>query len=182
MKSLILYLSAILWLSYSTTVYADTESQACEFSYEVGFSPKGNALDLILTEIESAENSISLAAYSFTSQPIADAIISAYNKGIDISVIVNKGSINGRGAKAHHLYNNNAPIKTNDKYSIMHNKFIIIDNKTFKTGSFNYSAAAVNRNAENIFIIRCVADITNKYQQEFDRLWAESIELNPLSE
>ncbi|WP_145557518.1 phospholipase D family nuclease [Yersinia aldovae] len=182
MKTLIVSLPVILCLCYSTTAYSDTESQPCEFSYEVGFSPKGNALDLILTEIESAEKSISLAAYSFTSQPIADALISAYNKGIDISVIVNKGSINGRGAKARYLYNNNVPIKTNDKYSIMHNKFIIIDNKTVKTGSFNYSAAAVNRNAENIVIIRCVSDITNKYQQEFARLWAESIELNPLNE
>ncbi|HEN3643892.1 phospholipase D-like domain-containing protein [Yersinia enterocolitica] len=53
----------------------------------------------------------------------------------------------------------------------------MVDNKSLKTGSFNYSAAAVNRNAENVIIIRYVDDVITPYQQEFERLWEESIEL-----
>ncbi|EPU8562838.1 phospholipase D-like domain-containing protein [Yersinia enterocolitica] len=63
----------------------------------------------------------------------------------------------------------------NAKYSIMHNIFFLIDSKSHKIASFNYSAAAEARNAENIFIIHCVDDVTASYQQEFTRLWEGSV-------
>lgn len=120
--------------------------------------------------------------YSFTSQPVVDALIAAHERGVTVSVVVNKGSINGNGAKARYLKQNNVPIKMNAKYSIMHNKFFLVDNKSLKTGSFNYSAAAHQRNAENILIIRCVDDVITQYQQEFTRLWDESIEIPEIPE
>jgi phosphatidylserine/phosphatidylglycerophosphate/cardiolipin synthase-like enzyme len=51
------------------------------------------------------------------------------------------------------------------KYAIMHNKFIIIDSKTIETGSFNYSAAATNKNSENVAQIENAPEITGGYEK-----------------
>lgn len=183
MKSINIYFFCALFITTPTLASdeGDTDIIECPVSYDVGFSPRGNALDLILAELASAKESIYLAAYSFTSQPVVDALIAAHKRGVTVSVVVNKGSINGNGAKARYLQENNILIKMNAKYSIMHNKFFLVDNKSLKTGSFNYSAAAANRNAENIIIIRCVDDVITSYQQEFTRLWDESVEIPELT-
>ncbi|HCA81727.1 MAG TPA: phospholipase D family protein, partial [Bacteroidetes bacterium] len=39
-------------------------------------------------------------------------------------------------------------------HAIAHNKVMIIDNESIITGSFNFSKAAEERNAENILIIQ----------------------------
>jgi hypothetical protein len=46
-------------------------------STEVAFSPSGGATALVVKTIEDARHSIRVAAYSFTSKPIAKALIQA---------------------------------------------------------------------------------------------------------
>ena len=77
-------------------------------------------------------------------------------------------------------YINNRGIntRTNSKYKSMHNKFLIIDNQSIQTGSYNYSAAANTKNAENVVYIKNDNKLASKYTSEFDRLWGESSPLN----
>lgn len=65
-------------------------------------------------------------------------------------------------------------VRTDAQYSIMHNKFIVTGNNGVQTGSFNYTSSAEKRNAENALIIRDDSLLSQKYQNEFNRLWAES--------
>ena len=39
------------------------------------------------------------------------------------------------------------------RYAIMHDKFILVDGETVEEGSFNYTAAAVAKNAENLILL-----------------------------
>jgi phosphatidylserine/phosphatidylglycerophosphate/cardiolipin synthase-like enzyme len=57
--------------------------------------------------------------------------------------------------------------------SIMHDKFVVVDGETVETGSFNYTASASSRNAENVIVLHEPA-VAQRYGQEWDRLWAES--------
>jgi phosphatidylserine/phosphatidylglycerophosphate/cardiolipin synthase-like enzyme len=41
-----------------------------------------------------------------------------------------------------------------DRHAIAHNKIIIIDQETVITGSFNFTKAAEEENAENLLIIK----------------------------
>lgn len=66
------------------------------------------------------------------------------------------------------------------RYAIMHNKFMVIDGKNVQTGSFNYTASAVSRNAENVLLIEDAPQLAEAYQREFNRLWDEGIPLNAL--
>jgi phosphatidylserine/phosphatidylglycerophosphate/cardiolipin synthase-like enzyme len=49
---------------------------------------------------------------------------------------------------------------------IAHNKIMVIDDRTVLTGSFNFTKAAEDKNAENLLIIRDV-----KVAAGFERNW-----------
>ncbi|CUR53405.1 PLD-like domain-containing protein [Serratia symbiotica] len=147
------------------------------YDIEVGFSPGKTAKKIILKAIEEAKISIDVAAYSFTSKPIALAIVNAYEHGINVRIIADKKSNSGRYTAITYIANHKVPVRLNDKYSIMHNKFMIIDNNSLETGSFNYTKNATLHNAENVIYLRNKPDITKKYLQEFNRLWDESIDI-----
>lgn len=144
---------------------------------EVGFSPGGSAKQLIISAIKEAKISIDICAYSFTSQPIALAICDAQNRGVNIRIIVNKEPHRERSASLNYLANHRIPVRLNDKYQIMHHKFIIIDNNSIETGSFNYTQSAICRNAENVLYLRNRPDIAKKYATEFNKLWNQSIDI-----
>jgi phosphatidylserine/phosphatidylglycerophosphate/cardiolipin synthase-like enzyme len=74
------------------------------------------------------------------------------------------------------LANHGVPVRLNSRYAIFHHKFMIIDKRHLETGSFNYSAAAANRNAENVLVLRDVPELAGLYAREWDRLWAEGEE------
>ncbi|WP_394326298.1 phospholipase D-like domain-containing protein [Enterobacter cloacae] len=78
------------------------------------------------------------------------------------------------------LIANFATVPLNGRYAIMHNKFMVIDGKNVQTGSFNYTASAVSRNAENVLLIEDAPQLAETYQREFNRLWDEGTPLNAL--
>ncbi|WP_246778085.1 phospholipase D family protein [Candidatus Schneideria nysicola] len=142
---------------------------------DVAFSPGDSAKELILNAIEKATTSIDVAAYSFTSKPISIALVDAYKRGIKVRIVADKKANSGKYTAVNFLANQNISVKLNDCYLIMHNKFMIIDDTSIQTGSFNYTRNAVYRNAENIIFIKNKPDIAKKYKKEFNRLWNEGI-------
>ncbi|WP_141009968.1 phospholipase D-like domain-containing protein, partial [Salmonella enterica] len=74
------------------------------------------------------------------------------------------------------LSNQGVPVRIDGQYAdgYMHNKFMIVDGDTVQTGSFNYSASAVSRNAENALLVQNAPELAKAYQAEFNRLWNES--------
>lgn len=141
---------------------------------DVGFSPDGNSLDLIVGAIGEAKESIEVAAYSFTSKPISIALLAAFKRGVNVQVVADKKSNGGKYSATTFLANQGVPVRLNSHYAIFHHKFMVIDSKTVQTGSFNYSAAAADKNAENVLVLRGVPAIASTYATEWKRLWDEA--------
>lgn len=80
----------------------------------------------------------------------------------------------GKYTAVKYLANQGVPVRHNGRYAIMHNKFMVVDGDTVQTGSFNYTASALSRNAENVLLIQEVPELAATYQGEFNRLWNES--------
>ncbi len=57
------------------------------------FSPKGGCAEQIIYWIGQANTSIHVLIYSFTLSNIADALINAKNRGVDVKVVFEKGQI-----------------------------------------------------------------------------------------
>jgi len=140
---------------------------------QVAFSPDRGATELVIRTIDSAHATIRMAAYAFTSSPIAAALVEAHQRGIDVKVVVDKSNVTARYTAATFLANQGVPVTVDYQYSIMHDKFIVVDGMTVEEGSFNYTASAESRNAENVLVLHD-ASVAGQYGKEWDRLWAES--------
>jgi phosphatidylserine/phosphatidylglycerophosphate/cardiolipin synthase-like enzyme len=141
--------------------------------YSVAFSPYGKSLELILSAIDSARESIHVATYSFTSKPVSEALLAAHKRGLDVRVVADKKGNSGKYTAVTYLANHGVPVRLNGKYAIHHHKFMVVDYKHVQTGSFNYSRAAVEKNAENVMVIWNNPDLAAQYEHEWKRVWDE---------
>jgi len=93
-------------------------------------------------------------AYSFTSAPIAKALLNAHKRGIKVEVILDKSQRTQKYSSADFMANSGSPIKIDAVHAIAHNKVMVIGGETVITGSFNFTRAAEEKNAENLLVIR----------------------------
>ena len=133
---------------------------------EVYFSPKGGCTEAIVRELKAARQSILVQAYSFTSAPIAAALVEAARRGIHIEVVLDKSNRTGKYSSADFVAHAGIPTWIDEKHAIAHNKLLIIDEAIVITGSFNFTKAAEESNAENILILRS-PDLAFQYTQQF---------------
>lgn len=141
----------------------------------VGFSPGGGAEAAILAGIGQARESIRVAASSFTSRTVSWALLDARKRGVDVRVVADKEWNSGnRYSAVNFLANQGVPVRLNGNYAIFHHKFMVIDGRHVQTGSYNYSAAAANKNAENVLLLWDVPQVARQYEREWQRLWSES--------
>jgi phosphatidylserine/phosphatidylglycerophosphate/cardiolipin synthase-like enzyme len=143
-------------------------------TFEVAFSPRKGSRDLIIETIANAEKSIFVAAYSFTSTTIVEALEQAKNRGVEVKIVLDKKRASERGSVCNLLKNKKIAYRINSRYPIMHNKFMIIDVATLQVGSFNYTKAAEKSNAENVLVINKCPELAAQYLTEWQRLWNES--------
>ena len=67
-------------------------------------------------------------------------------------VVVDKSQRTERYTSATFLANMGIPVRVDAMHAIMHNKFIVVDGQHVQAGSYNYSKAAEERNAENAVV------------------------------
>jgi phosphatidylserine/phosphatidylglycerophosphate/cardiolipin synthase-like enzyme len=70
-----------------------------------------------------------------------------------VQAILDKSQRSEKYTSATFLTNAGIPTYIDDKHAIAHNKIMIIDKATVITGSFNFTKAAEEKNAENLLII-----------------------------
>jgi len=104
--------------------------------------------------LAGARSTVLVQAYSFTSEPIAQALVDAHRRGVDVEVILDKSQRTEDDARAKLLLDAGIPVRIDAAHAIAHNKVMIIDGHTVITGSFNFTKAAEERNAENVLVVR----------------------------
>jgi phosphatidylserine/phosphatidylglycerophosphate/cardiolipin synthase-like enzyme len=124
---------------------------------EIYFSPHGGCTDAVVHEVDRAEGSILVQAYSFTSAPIAKALVEAHNRGVEVQVILDASQETEKYSSGDFLVHAGIGTLVDHQHAIAHNKVMILDGNTVITGSFNFTKAAEEHNAENLLIIRDAA-------------------------
>jgi phosphatidylserine/phosphatidylglycerophosphate/cardiolipin synthase-like enzyme len=116
----------------------------------VCFTPGGNCTDAIVKVLGDAKRTILVQAYSFTSAPIAKALLDAHKRGVQVQVLLDKDNRTDKYSAADFLANQGIPTTIDAAHAIAHNKIIIIDGEMVITGSFNFTKAAQEKKAENV--------------------------------
>jgi phosphatidylserine/phosphatidylglycerophosphate/cardiolipin synthase-like enzyme len=123
-------------------------------SLEIFFSPRGGCTEAVVNAINHATNNVLVQAYSFTSAPIADALVDAHKRGVEVQVILDKSQRTVKYSSADFVAHAGIPTFVDAKHAIAHNKIMVIDGYEILTGSFNFTKAAEEKNAENLLVIQ----------------------------
>ena len=130
----------------------------------VYFSPRGGATEAVIRAVNAATQQILVQAYSFTSVPIAKALIEAHKRGVHIRVVLDKSNETGTYSAATFLHNAGMQPLIDAEHAIAHSKVMVIDSATIITGSFNFTKAAEEKNAENLVVITDAPELVQAYE------------------
>jgi phosphatidylserine/phosphatidylglycerophosphate/cardiolipin synthase-like enzyme len=119
----------------------------------VCFTPGGDCTQTIVQALDAARRTVLAQAYSFTSAPIARALLDVHRRGVQVQVILDKSQRTDKYSSADFLANQGVPVVIDANHAMAHHQIIVIDGQTVLTGSFNVTTAAQQRNAENLLIL-----------------------------
>ena len=140
---------------------------------ELYFCPGDDCAERLVEFIGSAGESVHVMVYSFTKAEIAEALVDAGGRGVDVRVVMDKTQAAGAYSKDEFLTDGGIPVRLVDPsgYGVMHHKVTVIDRNAFSTGSYNYTENASYRNAENLVVVRD-RELALEMEAEFEGLWA----------
>ena len=144
---------------------------------DVAFSPEAGAEALVLKVMDSAQRSLRLAGYSFTSPAVVRALVNARKRGVDVKVLLDDRGNRGKASIAamNLIAGADIPIRVISSYAIHHDKYIVVDGRHTETGSFNYSQAAARSNSENVLVVWNDERVASSYLAHWDSRWAQGV-------
>ena len=117
---------------------------------------------VVVGEVGRAHREVLVQGYSFTAPNIVKALADAKRRGVDVRVILDarETKTQKQAIAVDTLLIAKVSVLIDRDHAIAHNKVVIVDGATVETGSYNFSAAARDRNAENVVVLegREVAD------------------------
>jgi phosphatidylserine/phosphatidylglycerophosphate/cardiolipin synthase-like enzyme len=139
---------------------------------QVAFSPHQDAAALVLETIAGARREILVQAFSFTHRKIAEALIAARRRGVEVQLIADPDQI----AKipttvVPRIAAGGVPVLLDFEHESTHDKVIIVDagsaDCAVVTGSYNFTHAAQFKNAENLIALRGNAPLCEAYRDNW---------------
>ena len=157
----------------SHAIQARTTKAPSSGLIESAFSPEAGSEELVLKVINASEHRLRLAAYSFTSPPVVQALLAAKKRGVDVRVVVDEKGNKGKSniAALNLLVNADIPTRTIATYAIHHDKFIVSDEKHVQNGSFSYSKAAAKSNSENVMVVWNNSELATSFLKHWQSRW-----------
>lgn len=138
----------------------------------------GSIEEKLIQFINNAQTSIHIASFEFNLTPVAEALIAAKNRGVDVKWVTDdKNGLEydiqpGRGQFS---LLTAAGIEVQDdagRSALMHNKFWIFDRQMVWTGSTNITVNGIFKQNNNVLVVHS-SEIAYIYEREFDELWSK---------
>jgi len=144
---------SIIILMLTLTLTASAIHFGKKATATICFTPGGQCADQVIHEIDGAQVMIKVQAYVLTNPDILAALANAKARGVSIRVVLDKSQVTDSKttiSAANYLKSLGIPVWIDYKPAIAHNKVILIDDDITLIGSYNFSEAAQNKNAENL--------------------------------
>jgi phosphatidylserine/phosphatidylglycerophosphate/cardiolipin synthase-like enzyme len=143
-------------------------------SAQIAFTPGDDAASMVVEAVRHARRQVLVQAYSLTHREIAQALVDASHRGLDVEVLADpEQSERGVTSLVAWLAEQGVPVWFDGEHAAAHNKVMVIDNGTANavvlTGSFNFTSAAQYRNAENLLLLRGNPALAEAYAANWRR-------------
>ena len=143
------------------------------------FTPPAGAASGLIKQIDGAKKSIKVMAYGFTATNLAEALVRAKRRGVDVGLIQDEKSAQNNRETLPILLAAGIEVRSDGKHAIQHNKVMLIDDDIVITGSYNFTKSAESRNAENIMIVRS-SYAAKRYADNWKLHWDHSEKVTDL--
>ena len=147
-------------------------------SVQYAFTPGDHADSMIIATIDDARQQILVQAYSFTHRRIAEALIRARRRGVDVAVLADAEQARGEPGVLLDLVRGKVLLRYDHHHAAAHNKTMVIDPGLAQcavvTGSYNFTTAAQQRNAENALVLRANTPLCDAYAGNWQRHYNHS--------
>jgi len=136
---------------------------------------QGSIEGRLIDKINAAQTSIHIASFEFDLTPVAEALVAAKKRGVDVRWVTDDESglavdeDPGHGQFAM-LQEAGIEVRSDDRAALMHNKFWIFDGKIAWTGSTNITISGVFQQNNNTIVIHS-PEVAAIYEREFAELW-----------
>jgi phosphatidylserine/phosphatidylglycerophosphate/cardiolipin synthase-like enzyme len=138
---------------------------------DIYFSPDDHVQAALIDLLNNAQSSIYFLAYSFTADPLGEAIRRRAAAGIKVSGVMEAEQVASNSGTEYDAFRAaGLDVRLDGNQGQMHHKVMIIDGQIVVTGSYNFSASAENTNDENVMVIYN-PDIALLYLREFQRVY-----------
>lgn len=146
-------IAACAQLFFSFRIQPAIEEQQTR-EVNVYYSKDIQANEKIIDEIRSADKFVYFAIYTFTKPDIKDALIGAKYRGLEVKGLIDKeqtDKVESQKDVIKELQQAGIPLAFDDHSAIMHLKVLVTD-KSYVSGSFNWTKSATDSNDEVIEI------------------------------
>lgn len=177
--------TAIVATQTSPVVIAPTAANASGAWWEVYFTDPINISDpanwqgsiegRLIEKINAAKTSIHIASFEFDLTPVAEALIAAKQRGVDVRWVTDdehglEADVEPGHGQFAMLQNAGIEVRSDTRSALMHNKFWIFDGQIVWTGSTNITENGIFDQDNNTVVIQS-PELAAIYEREFQEMW-----------
>ena len=134
-----------------------------------------DVVDLMIDMVDQSQASIKFAVMGFSYEPLVEAFVRAHDRGVKIEMVGDAG----------HLYNygyqrfdeRHIPYVTGNLAHIMHDKFMVVDDRFTLASTANWTPTDLLHNSNNFVVIdnpAVAADFVAEHQQMWEGLYGNN--------
>jgi len=136
---------------------------------------QGSIEEEIIKKINGAKTSIHIASFEFDLTPVAEALVAAKQRGVDIQWVTDdEHGLESDEEPGHGqfgmLEDAGIEVRSDDRTALMHNKFWIFDQQMVWTGSTNITENGIFDQNNNTLVIYS-PELAAIYEAEFQEMW-----------
>ena len=143
-------------------------------------NPAGSIEEKLINFINAAQVSIHIASFEFNLPRVADALIAAKARGVDVRWVTddeNGLEIDGNANRGQFTRLMASGVEVKDdagRTALMHNKFWLFDRQVTWTGSTNITVNGIYKQNNNVIVIHS-PEVTEIYEREWEELWTAQL-------
>ena len=143
-------------------------------------NPAGSIEERLIYFINNAQSSIHIASFEFNLPRVADALIAAKARGVDVRWVTddkNGLDIDANPNRGQFTRLMAAGVEVKDdagRSALMHNKFWIFDRNITWTGSTNITVNGIYKQNNNVIVVYS-PEVAYIYEREWDELWTAQL-------
>jgi len=136
---------------------------------------RGSIPEKLIAYIDQAQRTIHVAAFEFNLTPVAEALIAAHKRGVEVQWVTDdENGLDADWEEGHGqfamLEDAGIEVKDDGRSALMHNKFWVFDDQMVWTGSTNITQNGNFRNNNNVLIMHS-PEIATMFEREFQEMW-----------